>query len=365
MPTFKERIATFRAAHPKVDHLIGTAAHYGAVNGNAQAGAVTFFGFLSFFPVLALGFFLVGLLAQVYPDLRGDIRLEIENLLPGVIGKDEGEIRMATFEDYGGQVGLLGLLGVLYSGLGWLSGMRSALETMFVTPRREQPGLVRGKLRDLLALTAIGGTLVVSVALSGLVSGFSERVLGWLGFDPEGIVPNTVLWLIGHGLAVAVSTVLLLTMFTLLAHPRLPRRSLVEAALLGAVGFEVLKALASFLIGQTKGQPAFQAFGVALILVVWINYFSRLVMLAAAYAYTSPAAVRQRAQDALVAPAAAFAEGAFSEGDDGLDDADPARHEGDRSAGGGRGGLGALAAGAAATAGAVAVLSRWRGRTAR
>ena len=84
-------------------------------------------------------------------------------------------------------------------------------------------------------------------------------------------------------------------MFTLLAQPRAPRISLVKGALLGAVGFEVLKAVALLLIAQTKGQPAFQAFGVALILVVWINYFSRLVMLAAAWAYTSPGAVAQRA----------------------------------------------------------------------
>ena len=57
--------------------------HYGTVNGNAQAGAVTYFGFLSFFPILALGFFVVGLLAQVYPDLKDQMVAEINNLLPG------------------------------------------------------------------------------------------------------------------------------------------------------------------------------------------------------------------------------------------------------------------------------------------
>ena len=33
-----------------------------------------------------------------------------------------------------------------------------------------------------------------------------------------------------------------------------------------------------------------QAFGIALILLVWINYFSRVVVLAAAWAHTSPEA---------------------------------------------------------------------------
>ena len=54
-----------------------------------------------------------------------------------------------------------------------------------------------------------------------------------------------------------------------------------------AIGAELLKWLSSFLIGLTKEQPAFQAFGIALILLVWINYFSRVVVYAAAWAFTT------------------------------------------------------------------------------
>jgi membrane protein len=152
MPSLKSRVTArldrFRRRHRKVDHVLNMVSHYGSVNGNAQAGAVTFFGFLSFFPILALAFFAVGVLAHVYPDLRADIRVEIENLLPGVIGNGEGEIPLKTFERNGGAVGALGLLGLVYAGLGWLAGMRGALETMFVVPRREDPNIVVGKLRD-------------------------------------------------------------------------------------------------------------------------------------------------------------------------------------------------------------------------
>ncbi len=307
MPSFKERVTAridrFRARHPKVDHVFGMVEHYGKVNGNAQAGAVTFFGFLSFFPILALAFFAVGLLAHVYPELRADIRVEIENLLPGVVGGGPGEIPLKTFEDYGATVGGIGLVAVLYSGLGWLSGMRRALETLFVLPPREQPNFVFGKLRDVATLVLIGLTMVASVALSGLVAGFSESVLGWFGTDPHGTVPNVLLWLVSHGLAIAASTALLLTLFTLLAQPHVPRRSLLDGAILGAVGFEVLKGVAYYVIAQTKAQPAFQAFGVALVLVVWINYFSRLVLYAASYAYTSPAAARQREAESVAVAA--------------------------------------------------------------
>jgi membrane protein len=312
MPSTKRRVTAklerFRGRHHKLDHVIHMVTHYSSVGGNAQAGAVTFFGFLSVFPILALGFFAVGMLAQVYPDLKADISTVIENVLPGVVGSDQGEIPLSTFENYAATVGTVGLLVLLYSGLGWLSGMRVALETMFVLPEKEHPNFVFGKLRDLGTLVLLGLVLLVSVALSALVAGFSELLLEWVGADPDGVVPNALLWLLSHGLAVGASTVLLLALFKLLAQPHVPRRSLFDGALLGAIGFEVLKAAAYFLIEQTKGNPAFQVFGVSLILLIWINYFSRLVLYAASYAYTSPAAVRLREQTA--AEAATSVEGA-------------------------------------------------------
>jgi membrane protein len=308
----KERLAaTFarlRQRLPWLDHLLKMLSHYGTVNGNGQAGAVTFFGFLSFFPILALAFFVVGLLSQVYPEIRAQMAQEIDNLLPGVIGSGPGEIPLKTIEDYSGTVGVVGLVAVLYSGLGWLSGMRQALEVMFAVPRQERPSFVLGKLRDLATLGLIGLTLLVSVALSGAVTGFSGAILDWVGIDPQATGPTVVLNVVGHVLATAASTVLLLLMFKLLvSESHVPRRALVGGALLGAVGFEVLKLAANLLLGQTKGQPAFQAFGVALILLVWINYFSRLVMYSAAWAYTATAALEQRTAEAMRAPGAVVA----------------------------------------------------------
>ena len=59
----------------------------------------------------------------------------------------------------------------------------------------------------------------------------------------------------------------------------------------------MLKRLSGLLLASTKDQAAFQAFGIALILVVWINYFSRIVLYAAAWAHTSAAARALRVPD--------------------------------------------------------------------
>ncbi|HET8716767.1 MAG TPA: YihY/virulence factor BrkB family protein [Nocardioidaceae bacterium] len=282
------RVDRARRRWPAFDHVVRTVQHYGEVEGNSQAGAVTYFGFLSFFPILALGFFVVGYVSKVYPQAQDQLVKALDEVLPGVVGNGAGEIPISDFESYAGAVGIVGVVGLLYSGLGWLSGMRNAFEVMFRLPKREQPGFVVGKARDLATLATIGITLIVSVALSGAVAGASRQILTWVGLDPDSLLPNALLWVIAHALAIAATTGLLLAMYRLLADPHLPRRALVEGALLGAVGFEILKSVANFLIALTQQQPAFQAFGVALILLVWINYFSRLVMYSAAYAHTSP-----------------------------------------------------------------------------
>lgn len=291
------RLRTLRERYPVLDHAVATVRHYGDRNGSDQAGAATFFGFLSFFPIMALAFFVVGFVSGVWPDLRLDLVRAIEDALPGLVGDEEGQISLTTFEERAATVGWIGLAGVVYSGLNWVSGMRRALEVVFVLPVKREPNLVIAKAGDLLALVVLGVVLVLSVTLSGAVSWFSELILDVLGLA-ESRLAIAVLWTLGHALAIAATTLLFVAMFRMLAHPRVASPALWQGALVGAVGFELLKGVANFLIAQTKEQPAFQAFGVALILLVWINYFSRLVMLSASWAYTTPVAERVRELEA-------------------------------------------------------------------
>lgn len=306
MASPKERVSAraeaIRRRRPFVDHVVRGVEHYGVVNGNLQAGAVTYFAFLSVFPILALAFFAVGWIARVYPDAQDQLVKAIDEVLPGMVSETEepGKISLESIEDSAAAVGLLGLLGVLYSGLGWLSGMRDALLVVFETPQREQPGFLMGKAKDLVSLVLIGLVLVVSVAMAGVVKGLSEDILDLLGLGSELSPVLTSLTIV---VGIGANMLLFFALFKLLAAPETPAKSLWSGALVGAIGFEVLKQLSTFLIGVTREQPAFQAFGIALILVVWINYFSRVVMYAAAWAHTSRDAREARAEVAAVARA--------------------------------------------------------------
>ena len=298
MSVLKDRVTAFldraRVRSRLLDHAINTQQHYSNLKGSYRAAAVTYYAFLSFFPILAIAFFVVGSVASVFPDAQDNLVTALESVLPGLIGDGPDQISLDAVQQAARTVGVIGLAVLVYSGLGWTSCMRDALNQVFEQPTTLRPGFVVGKVRDLLTLAVIGVIMIVSVAISGLVAGFSRELLDLLGLD-QGLAPELALLVVVLG--GAADLLLFYAIFTLLVRPRLPKRSLWAGALLGAIGAELLKWLSSFLIGLTKDQPAFQAFGIALILLVWINYFSRIVMYAASWAYTSAPARLAREQE--------------------------------------------------------------------
>jgi len=290
----KARVTEVRQDHPAVDHVVRTQEQYGATKASQQAGAVTYYGFLSVFPVLALAFFVVGYLTKFFPDAEDTLITAISSMFPGLIGDAPHQLDVEDFQNSAATAGVLGLVGLLYAGLGWLSALRNALITIFELPPLDQPTFVKGKLRDLVTLGVLGVVLLFAVAFTGLVSGFSQDLLDWAGLDTE---LGWLVELLTIVLGLLANAVLFFAMFRLLAAPDLPKRAMWSGAFLGAVGFEILKQLSTLLIRATQSNPAFQVFGLALILLVWINYFSRVILYAAAWTRTHPLARASRGDD--------------------------------------------------------------------
>ncbi len=268
-----------RARSRPLDLLVRVQEHYSRVGASQQAGAITYFGFLSFFPLLALAVFVVGVVDQLWPDADHGLTEALNQLIPGLIGTGDGQISLDDVQRFSGWAGAIGLLGVAYAGLGWISALRTALSVVFEVPEGDRPDWIHGKLRDLLSLVTIGAVLLVSVVGARTLTSFSEDVIDWLGFGS-----SVLLSVLTHVLAWLASVGLFFVLFSLVARPELPRRSVWEAAAIGALAFEVMKAISFAILGSAQGSPAFQAFGVALVLVVWINYFTRVVFYAASYA---------------------------------------------------------------------------------
>ena len=134
----RERTRRLRQRVPLVDHGWRATEHYVEVQGSLLAAAVTYYGFLSIFPLRALAFGAVGLVARMVPDAKADLERALQEIVPGVIGNGPHQLSLATLEGTATTAAGLGALAVLYCGVSWMSDVREGLTTIFRVPRQDQ-----------------------------------------------------------------------------------------------------------------------------------------------------------------------------------------------------------------------------------
>lgn len=255
---------------------LGRAVHrFNHFRGTRLAGTVTFYGFLSIFPVLVLAFSVA--LRVVGTD--GVARLEdfIEGYVPGIAD----QLALQQVRQSAASLQILGVGTLLVTGLGWVDATRASVRSMWGLPDKHGNIVVR-KLVDLLALIGLGALVALSLAASTWVSGEGERLLVWLDLDGSraGLVATTVL---AQVLASLTATILVAYVLAGLPRIRIPWRVLLPAALVGGVALEVLKRLLIGYVSSFASNNTYGAFGVPIALLVWIYVIARLLMVIAAW----------------------------------------------------------------------------------
>ncbi|GII75560.1 hypothetical protein Sru01_05420 [Sphaerisporangium rufum] len=266
------------------DHLLRTVHRYQSQRGDRLAGGITYFAFLSFFPLLALAFALAGYVVAVRADLRDVIIYTINRQLPGLAD----QVNIGQLAEARRGAGVIGLLGLLYAGLGAIDALREALREMVVSC--EEPlNWFLGKLRDLVALLLIGGAGVLSVLVGGFAVQATGTVLGWIGLG-DSMVATVLVRTAGVVMSVVADMLVFLIILTWLGKVGKPLITVLKGALLGAIGFGLLKQLATLLLAHTLTNPIYGAFAVVVGLLVWINLAARLSLYVAAWTSTADGA---------------------------------------------------------------------------
>ena len=140
------------------------------------AALLTYYGFVSLFPLLLLLSTVLGFV------LSGDQRLQHEVLNSAlhqfpVIGGDLDQPKRLG----GGPVGLVvGILGSLYGGLGVAQAFQYAANTLWAVPRNSRPNPFKVRGRSLLLLATAGSALLGTTILS-IVSGGGAGAFGAAG----------------------------------------------------------------------------------------------------------------------------------------------------------------------------------------
>jgi membrane protein len=284
----RERLNEARKRWAWFDHLARAGSHYKSKNGDHMAAAVTYFSFLALFPIILVGFAVLGIVLQGNHGLLTDIQNQVTKSAPAGLGGDNGILTkaMSSAADHWKAVGLIGLLGALYAGLGWIGNLRTAIQAIWEYDI-ENENFVVAKARDLFALLGLGLAILFSLSLTAAGTGATHALVKLVGVqDVPGM--GTITWIIGIVIAILADTVIFGWMFVRLPRSPLTMRAVFRGSLFAAVGFEILKIVGTYYIAQVGKSPSAGVFGSVIGLLVFVNLVARFLLFSTAWTATSP-----------------------------------------------------------------------------
>ncbi len=275
-----------RARFGWFDHVVRAYQRFDDHNGGFFAAGLTYYTIFALFPLLMVGFAVVGFALSRRPELLSEIDNHIRAAVPSQLGQQLIELMNSAIRARA-SVGVIGLATAAWAGLGWMSHLRSALTEMWWEHQPDSRGYVRTKLSDLLAIVGTSLVVLATVGLSALSHAAPmAAALRWIG-----IPKYSVFSAVFQGVSILVSLLVSWLLFTWMIA-RLPRGSVslvasMRAGLIAAIGFELFKQVGSIYLQVVLGSPAGAAFGPVLGLMVFAYITAYLVLFSAAWAATA------------------------------------------------------------------------------
>ncbi|WP_434595452.1 YihY/virulence factor BrkB family protein [Streptomyces sp. A5-4] len=249
------------------------------VHWSRLAAAITFISFLAIFPLITVAAAIGAALLSA--DQLKSLEDKMSDQVPGIAD----QLDLGSLVDNAGTVGLVAGALLLFTGIGWVGSMRECLRAVWELDDDDLGNPFLRKLKDGGVLLGLGAVGLASMAASSIGS----TAVGWtadrLGISESG-VGGVILQILALALAVAADFVLLLYILTLLPGVHPAKHRLITAALIGAVGFELLKLLLGGYMKGVAAKSMYGAFGVPIALLLWISFTAKLLLCCAAWTAT-------------------------------------------------------------------------------
>jgi YihY family inner membrane protein len=201
--------------------------------GGYLAALITYYAFVSLFPLLLLLTTTLGVVLAGHPDLQQQVLDSALSQLP-VIGEQLGRPQQLS----GGVMAVVvGIVGALYGGLGVGQAIQNAMDTVWAVPKHTRPDPIRGRIRSLVLLLILGSAALATTALSAI--GRSAESLGWWG--KAGCVVA----------AVVINAVICLVAFRVTTTRKLTVPQLLPGAAVAAVAWQLLQWFGAAYVSRT------------------------------------------------------------------------------------------------------------------
>ena len=230
-----ERMDSFQRRHPWAGFPLAVIYKFVDDQGSYLAALITYYGFLSLFPLLLLLTSVLGVVLRGDPHLQQEILQSALAQFP-VIGTELGDPK-----GLGGGVTaiVIGGLTALYGSLNVALATQNASNQLWAVPRYRRPDPIRARLRSLLLVLTAGLAILGATALTAIGS--------WdvLGARLGGLVK--VLLVLG---SVLVNGTVLLLVFQISTVRRVSIREAAPGALLAAVLWQLLQSFGARYVGH-------------------------------------------------------------------------------------------------------------------
>ncbi|MDT4918720.1 MAG: hypothetical protein QOH89_3420 [Pseudonocardiales bacterium] len=262
-----ERLDRFQRTHPRAGLPIAVIYKFADDQGNYLAALITYYGFLSIFPLLLLSSTILSFVLEGQPELQQRVLDSALGQLP-IVGTQLADPQGVT----GSGVGLvIGILGTLYGGLGVSLAAQNAMNTIWRVPRNARPNPLASRVRGVVLLLVVGLAVLGTTALAALGSIFSGFGIG-------------TKILLGIG-TFALNAVVFTTAFRVATARDITLRQTVPGAVAAALIWQGLQYVGAFYVGHVvKGATEINGvFALVLGLIAWIYLESFIVVLAVEY----------------------------------------------------------------------------------
>lgn len=206
-----------------VGFAIGVIYKYIDDQGGYLAALITYYAFVSLFPLLLLLTTTLGVVLAGHPDLQQQVLQSALTQFPVIGSQLESPEQLS-----GGTIAVVvGIAGAVYGGLGVGQAVQNAMDTVWAVPRNNRRDPIRSRLRSLLLLVVLGTAAFAATALSAV--GRATESLGWFG--KAGVIVG----------AVAINAVICLIAFRVTTARHLTYRQVLPGALTTAVIWQLLQ----------------------------------------------------------------------------------------------------------------------------
>jgi membrane protein len=293
------RAQALRARYVCVRHVVSAWGLLQRNNGNQYAAAISYFSFLALFPMLLLAVAITGFVLHSHPAAETSLFNHITQKVPGSFGTTlKSSLQTAINQRTG--VGIVGLLGLLLTGLGWVANLRGAIDAVWGRPQ-VKANFLTSRLANLFVLAGLGLGILVSLGLTVVGTSLTDQILQALSLDH---LPGFTLLLKVLGIAIAIAGDVVIFWWLLIRLPQadVPERVAIKGALLASIGFEILKIVGTYTIAHTANSPTAGPFAGVVAVLVWIQLVARFMLFSCAWTATLAAEHQPASTEADVQP---------------------------------------------------------------